>query len=86
MIQGIQISGIPKEKPVAKIIYAKNVELEGMDSKPIMTLCCVFQSGIGFSLFERWVWYLNKLSMREIIVGVWLWLYFLVLWVGMDEK
>ena len=57
-----------------------------MYSTEIMTLCCVSLSGRGLSLFERWVRYLNKLSMREIIVGVWLWLFFLVLWVGMDEK
>ena len=57
-----------------------------MDSMEIMTLCCVLRSGRGFSLFERWVRYLDKVSMMEIIFGVWLWLYFLVLWVGMDEK
>ena len=74
MSQGIWISRIPKEQPVAQILYANIVELEGMDSMEIMTLCCVFLSGRGLSLFEHWMKYLNKLSMRERIVGVWLWL------------
>lgn len=45
-----------------------------------------------FSKWKRFVIFLtlgeipNKLSMRERIVGVWLWLYFFVLWIGMDEK
>jgi len=47
MSQGIQILGIPKEQPVAKILYANTMELEGMDSMEIKTLRCVLLSGRG---------------------------------------